>query len=277
VSDWIGSSGSTSGLRLGLIPSGGDGNERERELVAALAEALGRDVVVHRAADYRVLLSGLAQGVVDCAWLPPLVAARAARGKLADPLAVAVRYGDTTYATVLVARPDSPIHSTADLRGARVAWVDRQSASGYVVLRAALARAGVKLTDAFSEERFVRSHAAVASAVLGGEVDVGATCAHSEQGVVHIARSPYAGDAGLTEFELRVVFEAGPIPSDIFAVRADVLPFVREALADALLRRTSERLHAAARAFMHADGFAAPTPEHARLLDGLLWGDAGGE
>jgi phosphonate transport system substrate-binding protein len=277
VSDWIGTSGSMSGLRLGLIPSGGDGDEREREMVAALAEVLGRGVTVHRAADYRVVLSGLEQGVVDFAWLPPLVAARAARGKVADPLAVPVRYGDTTYTTVLVARPDSAIRSTDDLRAARVAWVDRQSASGYVVLRAALSRAGVKLADAFGQEQFVRSHAAVARAVLGGQVDVGATCAHSEDGVRRIARSPYAGDAGLTEAELHVVFEAGPIPSDIFAVRADCLPFVRDALADALLRRKSERLHAAARAFMLADGFAAPTPEHGRMLEGLLWGDTGAE
>ncbi len=270
MSDWIGSSGSLSGLRLGLIPRGSDGDEREREMVAALAEVLGRGVAVHRAPDYRIVLSGLEQGVVDFAWLPPLVAARAARARLAEPLAVTVRYGDTTYTTVLVARPDSAIRTAADLDAARVAWVDRQSASGYVVLRAALARAGVKLADAFGQELFVRSHAAVARAVLDGQVEVGATCAHSENGVRHIARSPYVGDAGLTEADLHVVFEAGPIPSDIFAVRADVLPHVREALADALLRRTSERLHAAARAFMLADGFAAPTPEHGRMLEGLL-------
>jgi phosphate/phosphite/phosphonate ABC transporter binding protein len=262
--------GAKSGLRLGLIPRGGDDDDRERELVAALSEALSCEVAVHRGADYRVVLSGLEQGVVDFAWLPPLVAAQAARERVGEPLALTVRYGDTTYTTTLVARPDSAIRSIGDLRGVRVAWVDRQSASGYVVLRAALARSGVRLADAFSEERFVRSHSAVARAVLDGQVDVGATCAHSEQGVVRIARSPYAGDEGLTARELRVIFEAGPIPSDLLAVRTGVPWSVRAMLAEALLRGRPERLHAAARAFMHADGFAAPTAEHARMLDALL-------
>jgi phosphonate transport system substrate-binding protein len=257
-------------LRLGLIPRGDDRDEREREFVASLADALGAEVDVHRAADYRVVLSGLEQGLVDFAWLPPLVAARAVRGRLAEPVAVAVRYGDTTYRTALVTRPGSRIRGLPDLRGARVAWVDRESASGYAVLRGALARAGVKLTEAFSDEQFVRSHAEVARAVLSGEVDVGATCAHTEHGRVHFARSPFTGDEGLSADELHVVFEAGPIPSDIFAVRNEVSPRVRSALEGALMLGMPARLHAAARALMHADGFATPTPEHRRMLAELI-------
>jgi phosphonate transport system substrate-binding protein len=257
-------------LRLGLIPRGDDRDEREREFVVSLSEALGSEIDVHHAADYRVVLAGLEQGLVHFAWLPPLVAARAVRGRVAEPIAVAVRYGDTSYRTVLVAKPGSPIRASADLRGARVAWVDRESASGYVVLRAALARSGVKLAEAFSHEQFVRSHSAVARAVLSGEVDVGATCAHTEQGRVHFARSPYAGDEGLSAEELRVVFEAGPIPSDIFAVRHDVPPRVRSVIEAALMHGIPARVHAAARALMHADGFAAPTHEHQRMLAGLI-------
>jgi len=151
-----------------------------------------------------------------------------------------------------------------------VAWVDRESASGYVVLRTALTRAGVKLTDAFSDELFVRSHAAVARAVVGGQVDVGATCAHTEQGVMRFARTPYPGDEGLSGAELRVVFEAGPIPSDIFAVRHDVRSQVQAAVEAGLLHALPGRLHAAACALMHADGFAVPTQEHQRMLEALI-------
>ena len=257
-------------LRLGLIPRGDDRDEREHEFVVALSEALGSEVDVHHAADYRVLLAGLEQGLVNFAWLPPLVAARAVRGRLAEPVAVAVRYGDTSYSTVLVAQPTSPIRATRDLRGARVAWVDRESASGYVVLRAALARSGVKLTEAFGHEQFVRSHSAVARAVLNGEVDVGATCAHADQGKVHFARSPFADDTGLSVEDLHVVFEAGPIPSDIFAVRRGVSHHVRSAIEAALMHARPARAHAAARALMHADGFAAPTQEHQRMLETLI-------
>jgi phosphonate transport system substrate-binding protein len=257
-------------LRLGLIPRSGEGDARECEFVASLSAAFGGQVDVHRAQDYRVVVAGLEQRLVDFAWLPPLVAARAVRRRLADAVAVAVRHGGTSYATVLVSRADSSVRSLGDLRGLRVAWVDRESASGYVVLRAALARAGVKLTEAFAREVFVRSHAAVARAVIDGEVDVGATCAHVEHGVRHFARSPFAGDAGLTTDQLQVVFEAGPIPSDLFAVRRDVPVRVRSVIEAALLHSMPPRVHAAARALMHADGFAVPTQEHRRMLEALI-------
>jgi phosphonate transport system substrate-binding protein len=258
-------------FRLGLIPHGGDRDEPEREFVAALASALTRAVQVHRAADYSVVVAGLEQGLVDFAWLPPLPAARATSRRLADPVAVAVRYGETTYRTALIARADSPIRSPAELRGARAAWVDRESAGGYVVLRAALARAGVSLTEAFARESFVRSHAAVARAVLAGEVDVGATCIHQDAaGTARIARSPHAQGEALAEAGLRVVFEAGPIPSDLFAVRCGVAATVRSAVETGLLEGHPERVRAAARALMHADGFAAPTGDHRRMLERLI-------
>jgi ABC-type phosphate/phosphonate transport system substrate-binding protein len=87
---------------------------------------------------------------------------------------------------------------------------------------------------------------------------------------VHFARSPFAGDEGLPAGELRVIFEAGPIPSDIFAVRHDVPARVRSAIEAALMHAMPARVHAAARALMHADGFAAPTQEHQRMLAALI-------
>ena len=93
---------------------------------------------------------------------------------------------------------------------------------------------------------------------------------HDDAGDIRFARSPYAGDAGLTSAELRPVFEAGPIPSDLFAVRSDLAPRVRSALESALLHSIPPRVHIAARALMHADGFTVPTSEHRRMLDALV-------
>lgn len=260
-------------MRLGLIPRGEDADAREREFVAALSEALSVPIEVHRAQDYRVVLVAMEQRLVDFAWLPPIPAARAVRARLADAIAVAARYGDTSYTTVLVARADSPIASVEQLRQARVAWVDRESASGYLVMRAALSRAGVRLTEAFAREVFVRSHGEVARAVLDREVDVGATCAHEDrEGAKRIARSPYTNDEGLTTRELRILFEAGPIPSDVFAVRRDLPVRLRATIEAALLRARPERLHVAARALMHADTFTTPTAEHRRMLESLIDG-----
>jgi phosphonate transport system substrate-binding protein len=191
--------------------------------------------------------------------------------RLADPIAVVVRHGATSYTSGLVVRADSPIRAVQDLRDARVAWVDRESASGYLVVRTALRRAGVRTTDAFAHEKFLRNHAAVAKAVLDGSVDIGATCVHVDgDGTLHIARSPFAGDRGLATEQLRIVLEAGPIPSDIFAVRRGTSPRARSALEAALLHAIHGELHRAARTLMYADGFALPTAEHRRMLDALL-------
>jgi phosphate/phosphite/phosphonate ABC transporter binding protein len=257
-------------LRFGLIPRGDAGDARERDFVAAVAQALNCDVEVHRAADYRMVLAGLEQRLVDLAWLPPIVGARAIRAHLAEVVATVVRYGDTSYTTALVTRADSEIRTLGDLRNVRVAWVDRESASGYAVLRHALAKTGLRLADAFSQEIFVRSHAAVARAVLEGQVDVGATCGHSEASGIRLARSPFAGDAGLAGAELRSVFEAGPIPADLFAVHPSAPARVRTMLERALLNGIPDRVHAAARALTFADAFAAPTPEHRRMLEALV-------
>lgn len=256
-----------SALRFGLIPRGEGGDKSEREFLAAAAAALGRPVEVHRAADYRMVLSGIQQGFVDVAWLPPLVAGRALRGHLVDTVAVVVREGDTGYRTALITRADSAVRGLGDLRDLRVAWVDRESASGYAVLRAALASAGIALTHAFAHEVFLRSHAAVAQAVLEGTVDVGATCAHATPEGVRFARSALTGDAGLSTAELRAVFDAGPIPSDVFAVRAGLPPVIRQVVERALLQGIPGRMNAAARALTHADAFALPTPEHRRMLE----------
>jgi phosphate/phosphite/phosphonate ABC transporter binding protein len=257
-------------LRFGLIPRGDDGDACEREFVAAAAEALGREVGVHRAADYRGVLSGLQLGLVDFAWLPPIVGARALSGRLVEIAATVQRHGDSSYRTALVARAGSPIRTLSQLRDLRVAWVDRESASGYAVLRIALMQAGVQLTRAFKDEVFLRSHAAVAKAVLRGQVDVGATCTHASPAGVRYARSSVTGDTGVSSNELQTVFEAGPIPSDVFAVRSALPHAVGLVLGQALLQGSPERLRAAARALTHADAFARPTPEHRRSLDALL-------
>jgi hypothetical protein len=45
---------------------------------------------------------------------------------------------------------------------------------------------------------------------------------------------------------------------------------VRSIVEAALMHGMPARVHAAARALMHADGFAAPTQEHQRMLASLI-------
>ena len=268
-----------SRLKLGLIPLGdgpssseGDAGHATRDatrFATALGNALGTTVELHKGADYRAIVAGMEQGYVDFAWLPPLSAARVVRTGAGVPAAIAVRNGTTSYMTGLLAMKSSAIASLADLRGVRAAWVDRESASGYVVIRAALRAAGVSLVDAFADELFVRSHAEVARALQTGRADVGATCFNvASGGTVQIARLPPG--QGLAHDEVRILAQAGPIPSDIFAVRIAVAPSTLATVQAALVDARPGRAHASAMDLMRADGFVRPSEAHSRMITSLF-------
>ena len=264
-------------MRVGLIPQGSGGEARVREFVDALASALSIDVDVHQAADYRALVSAIDHELVHFAWLPPLSAARALRSGNIVPAAIAVRHGATSYLTGLITRASSGIREVSGLRGVRAAWVDRESASGYVVIRAALRQQGVSLVDAFAEDLFLRSHAEVARAVDTGRADVGATCFNVSHGSVQMARSTYnaestdsyTGAGGQALTDIHIVAHAGPIPSDIFAVHRSVPTGLLARLQQALIGALPASLFDAAKAMMFADAFARPEPDHFKMLENL--------
>jgi ABC-type phosphate/phosphonate transport system substrate-binding protein len=149
----------------------------------------------------------------------------------------------------------------------RVAWVDRESASGYVLIRAALRAKGVSLVDAFRDELFVRSHAEVARALHEKTADVGATCFNFTANGIEIARSGYDE---LSNDDVHVVAHAGPIPSDIFAVHRSLAINMLPKLQSALVDGQRSDAQAAACRFMHADGFARPNAEHVRMIESLF-------
>jgi phosphonate transport system substrate-binding protein len=256
-------------IRLGLIPLGEGADARVHAFAAGLAEMLGTEIDLHRAADYRALTSAIDQGLVHFAWLPPLSAARVVRSKTITPAAIAVRHGVTSYFAGLVARDASPVRSVADLKGLRAAWVDRESASGYIVIRAALRLQGVSLVDAFAEDLFLRSHSEVARAVDEGRADVGATCFNLFSGAVKMARSAYTEMSGDPLKNMRIVAEAGPIPSDIFAVHTSVPRPMLHKIETALVGARPVHLFEAAKAMMFADSFVHADGEHLRMLDKL--------
>ena len=260
-----------SRLKLGLIPFGDDAAARARveAFASSLGAALGATVELHKGVDYRAIVAAMEQGLVDFAWLPPLSAARVVRNGAGVPAAIAVRNASTSYMTGLLSMKTSAIVSLADLKGVRAAWVDRESASGYVVIRAALRASGVSLVSAFAEELFVRSHAEVARALQTGRADVGATCFNvASGGTVQIARLP-AGQA-LAHDEVRILAQAGPIPSDIFAVRIAVAPSTLATVQAALVDARPGRAHASAMDLMRADGFVRPSEAHSRMITSLF-------
>lgn len=188
-----------------------------RRFAAALEKRLGAPVTVEVRYDYSALLKTLMSGRAELAWMPPLIHARAvaAGHKL---VALSQRGGVLGYHSALVVPAESNLRHVAELRGVRAAWVDRQSASGYLFPRLHLLAAGLDPQRAFSSERFFGSATAACRAVAHGEAEL---CACFLSTASDIAGAQREVDATFKLApKLRVLDVTARIPPDGFVVAA---------------------------------------------------------
>jgi phosphonate transport system substrate-binding protein len=227
---------------FGYVATRGEDASSLRKRFVRFAEILSKiaklDVQLFEADAYDDIAKAVMSGYVDFAWLPPIPFLTLDRRGAVAPLVHLHRGGRAAFESVLVAGRDSRIREIADVRGGRAAWVDRQSASGYVVPRLALAAQGLDPRSAFAEERFFGSHAAVVRAILSGRADFGATYA-GPAGGGEITRGPWLEVDGAAE-AVRVVARLGEVPGDIVAARAALEPAIRDRLLRALLAVSRE-------------------------------------
>ena len=228
-----------------------------------LASKIGIAVTAQGYSDYRALLSAVNRADADLAWLPPLVALRSASAGRTLPIVLPVRNGAAWYASALFTKVGSGVMSIHDLVGARVAWVDPQSTSGYLVIRAWMRSQKLDFGYAFGQESFYGSHEAVVDAVLSGAADVGATYAHLESDLQHV-RSAAWGDA-----QVQLIALAGPIPNDVLSASIRLPVSTIRAIRDVLVRQ-DDTLRAASSALFACDGFIAAETEHMAPLTKVL-------
>jgi phosphate/phosphite/phosphonate ABC transporter binding protein len=200
--------------------------------MAEFVRYLGRLAAVEltaRAFDtYDELTQAVFRGDIVLAWLPPIPFLA-----LADKRVVAVLASvrKSPYRSAILVAANSPMRSLATLVGARAAWVDRHSASGFVLPRVKLARLGIDPGAAFAVERFHGSHDAVVSAVVSGDADFGATWAQATP--PRNVTGPWSRTAAL-EAGVRVLSVSGAVPPDVIAARSDLAPTVRKAIVASL-------------------------------------------
>jgi phosphonate transport system substrate-binding protein len=251
-------------VRVGVTLTGGSSRAQLDELCAALSLQTRIPVSGVGVWYYHRLVEALDLGHVDVAWLPPILAAQAEMRGAAHPLVLPIRGGVTSYSTALFVREDSRLRGAADLAGARAAWVDRQSASGYLLIRAHLRTLGVDLDHAFASDRFTGSHEEVAAAVLDGSADVGASFVHLDPTDDRPVRAAWGNS------RVRVIALAGPIPADVIAASSKLDPSRLDRVRRALVESRTARLRDAALALLGAEGFVAPRPGHLDAVAALL-------
>ena len=205
-------------------------------LSRALEAGLGSAVEVVLADDYDQLLKQVLGGAVDVAWLPPLLHARAAE-QGARLISLPQREGWLTFRSALLVRKDDPVAKPGALRGARVAWRDRASASGYLFPRIELAALGATPDKAFASEKFYGSVVDAAEAVASGAADL-CTCWVSDPAANDRARAAAEIEKVLgpdLAAKLRVLHVTEPIPPDGIVTAAKLTDGERAAVASALL------------------------------------------
>ncbi len=227
-----------------------------------LARVLGTPVASRIAEDYSELSAAVDSGEVDVAWLPPIVGYQLVRADRVVGMALPIRANGGAVSGALFTRDDGSIPDLAAAAGGSVAWVDRFSAAGYLVPRAALRIAGTPAERLFSSEQFLGSHGEVVRAVLTGDASVGAS---------FVYRSP-TGDvlrAGWGDARVRILLEHGPLPGDILAAAKRLSKQHLRQLELSMVMEPNSMLIAAACELFEAEGFMGVPHGHFSALEGL--------
>jgi ABC-type phosphate/phosphonate transport system substrate-binding protein len=198
------------------------------EMATAVRGASGLSLEPIFVPSYAALSQAIELGACEVAWSPPLVAQGLLASSIGEPLVAVGRRGVTSYYAVLLAAAGRAEGADA-LSRARVGWVSKLSAAGYVVPALFLRSRGLDPDELFSEQSFFGSHEAVAQALTQGKVDIAATYATRAPGGRVLELPPGVGSG------VRVVGVAGPIPGDVIFGAAHLGVATRAALRGAFL------------------------------------------
>lgn len=213
-------------LRLGLTPFL-DLPVLYRES-QALAGYLGKNLGVKArlvlVPEYRAMRHMLVQGRLDVVWCTPGLYA-SCRGKIPyDVLCATSRGPDSLHRGLIVVRAASPYRTVHDLKDKVFAYVDRSSATGFVLPGLYLEREGLDPLRHFKDVQFAHNHTAALTDLLEGRCDAAA--------VHDAARTPEGG----IDSRFRVLAVTGTSPADPVLVNRNLSMARKDELRRLLLR-----------------------------------------
>lgn len=211
-------------VRIGFNPT--QNSDQLRPAAQAIADFIEKEfrgtveVEIFIPTEYRGLIEAMRGGNLDFAFFPPDGYVIANRDVGAQVLLKSVRNGGPYYWSAIIVRKDSGIRNARDLQGKTIAWVDQNSAAGYVFPRASLVTANLDPDKLFSRQIFAGKHDSAVLAVLNKSVDAAATFANDDRN-----RS-----GAWTQFlkpeeaaQLTAILYSRPIPGDTFSVSKEFL------------------------------------------------------
>ncbi len=227
-------------VRIGFNPT--QNSEQLTAATQAIADYLegefggAIEIEVFLPTEYRGLIEAMRSGNLDFAFFPPDGYVIAEREADAQVLLKSVRFGNPFYWSAIIVRKDSGISSIADLEDKTIAWVDPNSAAGYVFPRAEITLAGINPDEFFANQVFAGKHDAAVLSVLNGSVDAAATFANDAENISGAWTQFLDEDRAA---EITSIFYSRPIPGDTFSVAKgfqEIYPELTQELADAVAR-----------------------------------------
>jgi phosphonate transport system substrate-binding protein len=205
-----------------------------RAITAALEKATGLQWDVKVPASYAATIEGLCAGQIDIAWLAPIAVVAARSKNCAEGLLGALRTDPltgrpaVTYQAQILVRSDGGIKALKDLKGKRVALVDRAAAPGTLSVAALVKKeTGEDPRTFFSQTVYLSDDAKTVLAVYQGQVDGAASAIEARDQV----------ERTFPDVKQRTtrIATAGPIPNDGIAVRRTLPADLRDRIAKALI------------------------------------------
>jgi phosphonate transport system substrate-binding protein len=218
-------------LLIGLIPEMNVFTQMERfkPLAEYLSRKTGVNVNITILSRYGNIIERFQSEKMDGAFFGSFTGALAIQKLGVDPIARPVNLdGSSTYHGYIFVRKDSGIKNVKNMRGKKMAFVEKATTAGYVFPIAYLKKNGVTNIDTFfSEYYFTGSHDAAIYAVLDKKSDIGAA-KHSVYD--RVRRTDPRVDK-----ELVILAESATVPSNGLCVRKGLDRQLREKLKRTLL------------------------------------------
>jgi phosphonate transport system substrate-binding protein len=206
-------------ILIGLIPEENIFNQmaRHRPLAAYLSKKIGTKVRFTILSRFGVFTSVLAMDKID-----------------AEPIARTVNLnGSASVQSYVFVRKDSGISGVQDMKGKRIAFVDRATVTGYLFALSYLREKGVGEPEAyFRDVSFTGSHGSTIYSVLDGRADIGTAKSKIFEMLV-------AKDHTIKE-ELAIIAKSREFPENTLFLRKDFSPTVRAQIKAALLGMNSD-------------------------------------
>ena len=218
-------------LLIGLIPEMNIFKQKQR--FALLGEYLsgktGIPVEFTILSRYGNIIESFTTEKMDGAFFGSFTGALAIQKLGVVPLARPVNLDNTSsYRGYLFVRKDSGIKDVGDMRGRRMAFVEKATTAGYIFPLAWLRDHGVRSAEGFfSESFFTGSHDAAIAAVLDRKADIGAA--------KHSMYDRVRKEDPRVDKELIIIAESPWVPSNGLCVRKNLDDGIKKKLKDALL------------------------------------------